>query len=61
VVSEERTSRQRRFLIPELSGWEFDIDFTLTEPLGVPLSSLTNLTQIIACVPFTFKMDSIVQ
>ena len=50
-------SRRRRFLVPALAGWVLNIRFTLVEPLNTPFGSL--YTQLIALLPFNFKLDSL--
>ncbi len=50
-------SRKRRFLAPLLSGWVLNIRLTLLEPLSTPFGS--TFTQLIAFLPFTFKLDSV--
>ena len=52
-------SRRRRFLLPKFSGWKIDFDFTLTEPLGTPFG--TTNTELVTCIPFTFKLDTIIK
>jgi len=56
-LNETVLSRKRRFLTPLLSGWILNVRLTLLEPLSTPFGS--TFTQLIAFLPFTFRLDSV--